>query len=293
MTQPHVTTVLVVAIQLVVVPASWGRTGAELERMLLAASAGGNYAPATTAELIRCEQLFLRTLRTPDDPVLAEEWREFGWQLQRLQDHQRRLWVVSELPANRRGWGFYVIQEGHPPGLVLQAPHSFADKYTRNVALRLFQDGDFAAAAWNTVSRKVVDVAHTDEHPYSAFTRALVIAYPTAYVAQIHGFAQEKRQTMTAATADLIVSNGDPFPDKWVRKTVVLMQSEFALGRVQLYPSEVQELGATQNVQGEILRQSGSERFIHFEMSQPLRMRIVADPRTRQAFLKNLAGAVD
>jgi hypothetical protein len=269
------------------------REGLDLERLLRSAQSGRQYRPASPAELARCEELFLRTLSTPDLAGLADEWQQLGFRLLPLPATDPPLWVVFEPVEHARGWGAYVICPHRLPGLVLQAPHSYADRFTGNIALRLFAEGRFGAAAWNTVPRKLVDVCHTLDHPFSAFTRALVRAHPKSFVVQVHGFAQEKRQTVTGTAADLIVSNGTQAPDRSVRRLAILLQSELPFSQVHLYPTEVQELGATTNVQGETLRQAGSSRFVHLEMSEPLRLRMANDGQARQVLLKNLAEFVD
>ncbi len=268
--------------------------GLTLERFVTVARTGQHYQPATAEELARCEELFAHTLRHPESSNLADDWQQLGFWLSPLVVHDRpHMWLLNESPQHKRGWGCYVICPERLPGMVLQAPHSFSDRYTGNVALRMFADGTFAAAAWNTVPRKNVDVAHTTDHPFAAFTRALIRVYPAAYVVQVHGFSQDKRRTTTGTNADLIVSNGTYAPSLSIRRFAVMLQSDFPFGQIQLFPTEVQELGATSNIQGNILRHAGSNRFMHLEMSQDLRLRMVNDPQARRSLLKNLADCVD
>lgn len=272
---------------------------ADPTQLLERTSRSSRYVAASPQELVQCRVLFERVMRQPDDPELRSAWRELGFEYTAARGREPGCWMVYERPAESRGWGFFLVcperltgATGHQP-LVLQAPHSFSDRFTRNVALRLLKDGDFAAAAWNTVHRDVVDVAHTTDHPFQAFTQAIIAARSDSFVIQVHGFAQSNRKSARGATTDLIVSNGDDYPDPWVRKLAVLLQSEPALGRVHLFPTQINELGATTNVQGQMLRQAGSQRFLHLEMSHDLRVRLVADPRVRAALLKNLLAAVE
>lgn len=265
----------------------------DVERLLLQASQGREYVPPSADELGQCEQLFVRTLEGPRDEALQTEWQTVGWILRQLTIDGQELWAIYEAAPYQRGWGFYLICPERLPGLVVEAPHSFADELTRELALQLFSEGKLAACAWNTVRRDRIDVAHSSAHPFSAFTQALVQTQPQAYIMQLHGFAQEKRKSRVGATADMIISNGDGYPEPWVRKAAVLMQSHFPYGRVRLYPQEINELGATTNVQAEILRQHDSDRFIHFEMSRPLRNKLTSDVEARRLFLKNLQRAVE
>lgn len=270
------------------------RDAFDLRAELTQASRSRYYQPATADQLRDIEALFLRTLRAADDASLAAEWQSVGMQLLRAEHRGEPVWVIRESPRRPRGWGFYLVYPRRLPGIVLQAPHSFSDRMTRDIALRLDEQGAFSAVAWNTVPRRSVDVAHDSDHPFSAFTQAVVRAFPTVLVIQVHGFAQEKRKSDAGRVADLIVSNGNQHPEPFVRKTATLMQAyPSAFGRTLLYPFSVGELGATTNVQADLLRQHGSQRFIHFEMSQPLRLRMAGDPHVRQLFLKKLSEGAD
>jgi hypothetical protein len=286
---------LVVSTLVLIVSESYAR----LPRLLENASRSNRYHAATPEELMQCRELFVRSVTEPTDPTLAMDWRALGFEFEQLPGTEMPCWVVYEQRKHARGWGLYmicperIITTEAAPALVLQAPHSFADRFTRNVALRLVDDGHFAAAAWNTVHRRVVDVAHTADHPFHAFTQAMLDVRLDSYVVQVHGFDPSNRTTSAGSSADLIVSNGDDFPEAWVRKAAVMLQSEPTMGRVHLYPTQVRELGATTNVQGLLLRQAGSQRFLHLEMSHDLRVRMVADPRVRAALLKNLAASVE
>lgn len=264
-----------------------------LSRLYQGARQSKRYQPATHDELSRCEDLFRRTMHAGDHATLAEAWRDFGWEFESLTFQGTTLRIVYEPAGSSRGWGFYVIAPERFPGMVLQCPHAFSDKFTDNLALRMFAEGHFAAAAWNTAHRKTVDVAHVHDHPFNAFTHALIKTHPGAYVAQVHGFDPSKRDSVTGQRADMIISNGDDYPDTWVRKVAILMQSELPTRHVYLFPTQIMELGATTNVQGEVLRQHGSERFLHVELNQDLRVRLVADPRLRRRFLKCLEEVTD
>ena len=274
-------------------PAS-ARETFRLEHELRRASRVRKYSPASSQQLELCEQLFFSSLRRPLDASLTQDWKQLGFNAVAATHPTsgEPITVIFESLADARGWGFYVIYPNRVPGIVLQAPHSFADQFTRNVALRMDRDGEFAAVAWNTINRKQVDVAHEIRHPFSAFTRALVRSHPGAFVIQVHGFAQQKRSSAAGATADLIISNGTRSPERFVRKTAVLMQSNIEFGETHLFPISVQELGATTNVQAELLRQNGSRRFMHFEMSRPLRTRLVVNQRIRDSFLSTLTDAI-
>lgn len=248
------------------------------------------YVAPTANELTRCEMLFRQTLRGPVDTTLIEDWKQLGFE---IQETAPETIAISESVESLRGWGYYLIHRDRLPGVVLQAPHSFYDKYTRSLALRIESDGGIAVAAWNTIHRKKVDVAHDPGHPFTAFTRAVIQSYPQSYVVQLHGFSQNKRATPVGATADLIVSNGTRFPAPWVRQSAVQLRSTMPFAQVHLFPESINELGATTNVQADAMQHLRSNRFIHLEMSRALRLRLLSEPAVRLEFFKNLATTTD
>lgn len=271
------------------------RESQPLMKLLQQSSENRHYEPASANSLAEIEDRFLRTLQLGHQlsEAMIEEWRAAGWVARELEFHNERCIVIHEEAQRSRGWGFFVLRPKSASRIVLQMPHSFSDQRTREIGMHFFYEGSFAAACWNTVPRKIVDVAHVVEHPFSAFTRAMARYRPDLYFVQIHGFDPSSRKTAENRVADLIVSNGNDAPESMVRKTSVLMESAFPFLQVRLYPAQIQELGATTNVQAELLRQLGSRQFIHFEMSRTLRTRMANDSMLRQVFLKNLNDGVE
>jgi hypothetical protein len=58
------------------------------------------------------------------------------------------------------------------------------------------------------------------------------------------------------------------------------------------YPDETTELGATKNVQGAAVR-TGGGRFLHIEMADPLRRKLLADADLRGRAFGALIGVLD
>jgi hypothetical protein len=264
----------------------------ELESVVRKARSEQIFQPASASELGRCEALFERTLRDPEATGLEADWAQLGWRYFPLADTSTKIWVARERTDRQRGWGVYAFRAEQPSATILQAPHGDTDRFTGNVVARLFAESNYRAAAWNTVPRQQVDLAHAPNHPFTAFTRATVKTYPQVCVVQIHGFDPDRRQTLAGETADLIISNGSYAPDRTARCVTAQLQNGFPYGRVQLFPTGVGELGATTNVQGDVVRASGA-RFLHLEMSQPLRIRLVNDPLARQTIVKILSDCLD
>lgn len=248
---------------------------------------GGHYVAAGGDELARAERLFDRLAAGSPPDALRAEMRE----LRLVIEDDGPLVIVREREDARRGRGFYVFRHGARPD-VLHVPHGFKDEMTRDIGLALFAEGDFAAAAWNTVPRRYerdgvqvdADVAHLPGTWFNAFVRATARAWPQGRSLQIHGFDPDKRRSGAGADAALILADGTAVPDDALRRQRDCLASR--LGRdVALYPDDVRELGGTTNVQGRTLRGLGYGGFVHVEISRGLRATLRDDAGARTNFL--------
>jgi hypothetical protein len=170
-------------------------------------------------------------------------------------------------------------------------PHSFYDLKTGNLGLSLMQERSFAGAAWNTVRRdhqipgeeKDADQADIEQSYFTAFSRAFLAWFDNGIIIQIHGFSREKRTTAAGETAQIIVSSGSRIPAQaawfldrcWERGLSLV---------VRVYPVEVMELGGTQNVVGQVVRDTGRDDFIHLELDYETRTMLVNQPGERHVF---------
>ncbi len=168
-----------------------------LEELLRESSRHRVADPAGWEQPRAVENLMIRTLLHQESPAeLAAAWKPHGWELQILREDDREAWLLREAPGQARGRGCYAFRPDQQPIFLLQAPHSFTDKYTRQLARQLFAEGPFLAAGWNTVRRQQVDAAHEQQHTFNLFTRAAVSAFPQIHVVQLHGFSTQKRQQL-------------------------------------------------------------------------------------------------
>jgi hypothetical protein len=223
--------------------------------------------------------------------VLRADWAELHFELKILESQDQRLWLLRESREHETGRGFYAFRQTPAMPVVLEAPHSFGDKHTRYLTAQLFLDSRFAAAAWNTVHRKIVDVAHTDGCFLNAFTRAFVRVHRDhAVVCQLHGFSRAKRTTHAGRASDLIVSNGTRSAGFWLHRAVLNLREMSADIEVRLFPDEVSELGAITNRQGRLIRDTGAGKFLHLEMSAELRDALISWPARQSELLKTLEG---
>ncbi len=251
------------------------------------ASRRGQLVTATAEELEQIRQLFCRTLSVPDPSDLADEWDKLDMQMQQIADpldENTCIWVISESNHARHGRGIYAIRPNAKFRYALQMPHSFSDVDTRDIGLRLFQSSSIMAAAWNTIDRTQVDVAHVRFHYFNSFTTAFTDANPASVVIQLHGFAKHKRATPDAFAADCIVSNGTRNPPPWVCEMAQMLDTKFESYSTLLFPVQIDDLGATKNRQAKLIHGETTASFLHVEMSQPLRKALRDQSRLRNDF---------
>lgn len=226
-------------------------------------------------------------LRGEADDELGPRWQALGFELARAGDDIR---VVEDGDGSG---GLYVVRSGETWPMAIQAPHRFFDRHTGTIADRLFAEGRFAAAAWNTVPRRsrnadgervVRDLAHRRDSYFNAFTRAFGRARPHGLVVQLHGFARSKRRTSAGRTADLILSDATRVPGPAVRAAAACFEREMQ-AVVRVYPTDVRELGGITNANAGALRELGLPgRFLHVEMSPEVRRRLRDEARARERF---------
>lgn len=267
---------------------------AALPDLLAEASRGGRYATPAPDETARAEALFGQLLAGKSPNTLAAELSALALEVVPLDP---KTLIVRESAGALRGRGFYVLRPGQS-GETLLVPHAFKDLLTREIGLHLFAEGQFAAAAWNTVPRWTdesggrldADLAHLPDSYFTAFTRAVGRHSPKAQVLQIHGFEGGKRKSDAASGRDIIVSNGTQQSGSQIKAHARCLASTLRLD-VGVYPDSVRELGGTTNVQGKALRELGHAGFVHLEMNAPLRRKLADDAPTRRAWLDCLQGA--
>ncbi len=262
-----------------------------LKQLLRESIEEAQYVTPTADELAGFEQLLLMTLqRRTECEKLSGDWSRLGWDLQYWASHGDRFAAICEHPDRRRGRGIYVIRVDSASRIALQAPHRFYDANTGLLTRKLFERGDVLLAAWNTVHRDQVDLAHQSEHFINAVTRALIRLDDDIVVAQLHGFDQQKRKS-GASAAEMIISDTTRYPGRLVHSVVVEQKKLFGGEAVKLYPTEVSELGGTLNQQAAVFHSFGRSGFLHLELSQQMRAKLTSDASVRGQFFSALTSA--
>lgn len=242
--------------------------------------AGFRYRPPEAAHIGRARQLFSTLARElapgPPPAELVARAREAGFELISGRDDGGELWILRELEGERAGAGFYALRAKGLP-VCIQAPHTFFDQGTGELALATFAKLRASCLCTNTVHRREVDVAHAEQSIFLAATQGLLDARKWPVV-QLHGFARDSLPQDVAA----VVSEGAP-------RTTASARLQKALhlepGRVLLYPRDTRELGGTKNVVGARARAAGA-LFLHVELSPEVRRRLLDDPLPLVAALR-------
>jgi hypothetical protein len=291
--------------------AAWCQTPPATLAAMRAASRSQRCEPPTEAQMQAATDLFRRLFAGErEGEKVSSLCRALSYEIVPVVAGEETVLVLREMEDARKGRGLFAFRvsapapecagagapkspappaastEAPPPPIALQAPHSYYDRHTGEIAERLFLEHPFTAAAWNTAHRYAAadgssDLCHTDRSLLSSFTRAFVTAFPKGIIVQVHGFAGSKLRSPDAAAAGGILSNGTPAPPRWVKGAAACLADHFT-GPMLTYPDDIQELGATENEQGRLLRTLGRGSFLHIEFSLPARQLLKGDENVRR-----------
>ena len=193
--------------------------------------------------------------------------------------------IINEKASNHGGAGTFMIRKAGISKRILQAPHSFFDEKTGDLALLVFLlNSSFKALFVNTLHRYIhedgnkvelepssanhADACHWPQHPIAEVSR-MCFEELLSSVVQIHGF--EKIQ----GYPDAIVSAGSTTMTYQATDVWLSMKSHFPGHEIKNFPGEVNYLGATTNVQGQDFMKLGGS-FVHVELADSFREELVA-----------------
>ena len=247
---------------------------------------------ASQSQISTFESLFKQTLLCKEiDAELIQCWRETGWRVN-LDDSNANVVIISEQPGQRSGRGIYAVRLSSTSPVSLQAPHRFYDEGSGLLVRKLFEEHDVRAAAWNTIHRREIDLAHCNEHYINAFTRAVIRANGKSITAQIHGYNGSK-QSGPAVDSLAIVSDTTRYPGRLAMQSATQLKESFGGTAILLFPVETDVLGGTKNRQAQVARNSGSNEFLHIELNAPFRQQLLENANSRGVLLRSLMPAND
>jgi hypothetical protein len=256
------------------------------------------FVPATPAELTAYGAWFSEVLgaaltdrlpESPPPPGFAGRFTDRG-----------ELWLLAEADDTRRGAGLAALRPGKSRPFVIEAPHTFFDRGTLEIALAVFERLEARALLVNTMHRSSgatpeqredeirrgtskSDLAHVAQSFYSTAHSELVRADPELVVIQIHGF-KDDHVPGTGAVVSAAKTRGD------AKAVAAALRRALPSTTVKVYPDEVDTLGGTQNRQAELSRTSRAP-FVHVELSATLRTALNADADLAARFVDALAAA--
>jgi hypothetical protein len=199
--------------------------------------------------------------------------------------------VLVRESGKKKGGGAYLVRPGGASKIVVQAPHTFFDEGTLPLACELFERTQAVALFIDTAHRYKAapdagaDVAHVSDSSFQSATQGLLRSRPKAIVVQLHGFAEREGGAAIVLSGG-VKTMGVPLV------TRVHTALKGVVNGVARFPEESNELGATTNVQGVIVREAGGQ-FLHVEMAAPLRRDLLSNPTLRASVLSSLADALE
>lgn len=228
-----------------------------------------------------------------------------GMRLERWEIAGSEHLVLTEQPDQRRGAGAYLFSMAHPvnssPWLLWEAPHPYYDQRTGDIAAALYFNpppGNSPAAFFTSSlhrytqpdgkrtkrSNNPADPCHNAAHLFNIATQAAAQTFAHSTILQIHGFSASDDDNRPPPETLAVISAGrKEGPTSLSRAAADKMVSLFG-PMVLLYPTQVQALGATTNVEMQGLQNVPESRFLHIEMSNPFRELLFQDPSQRDAF---------
>lgn len=216
-----------------------------------------------------------------------QEMEKLGFQIEMIElSGDERVLVLREKEPSFTGKGFYLVRVGKQDfPLLIQAPHRSFDKLTGEICLKMFLENPIQAAAFNTISRKNMDVAHADLTVFQAFTMAYADVHPQGRIVQLHGYSSSKRNSKSGLEADMILSDTTKNPSIWTHDVYTGLLDLTGL-KIKLYGVDTRELGGTTNVQGKALKNQGFFNFLHLETRFPVRQELDKSEALRHAVYK-------
>jgi hypothetical protein len=230
--------------------------------------------------MLETRRLFGDFLRGAAHGEIPENARQRGAEvglLLRIEEDRVILWGMEGSPH-----GVYVIRLGDAAPILWQAPHSYFDLKTGALVAQVFEAGDARAAFFNQAHRNTgeeeesaVDLAHRAFSVFQAATLGAATGIEDLLVVQVHGFRSRGDESA-------VVSRGSAFqPARWESQAIDALAALLPGDGLVLSGAELPQLAGRTNLQGRGL--AGEARFLHLELSLPIRRALMQDAMLRQA----------
>lgn len=219
----------------------------------------------------------------------AERAAALGYTLTEQEDRV----LLAPSGADPRAIGICAVRLGGGVApVVLEAPHTWSDLHTGELAARLFDEGLGRVACFGTARRQDtadgggIDLAHSPSSAFQAATIGTVEALPDPLVVQLHGFGAGHGSFAAVLSAGSALQ-----PARLVERAVARLDPLFSpLGPV-VDAAFVPALAGERNVQGWAC--GGRARFLHLELSLPVRQHLRDDGELRAGLRAALAALAE
>jgi hypothetical protein len=238
----------------------------------------GRYRRPSTAELERAVQLCSATLSEESNPnQLRSMWEAAGFKLDAIEEGGESFWVLKELENEKFGRGIVAFRRSQSVPVMFQAPHSFYDLDSDEIALQLFVLSRARVCFWNTIHRRVANLTEEEDSFLNALSIAFARTTAQGRVIQIHGFSQTPQHERFGRRIDLIISQGTEEPSQNFLRFAQEVRRGCDPFETAIFPLDVNELGGVKNRQRKVLLAEELTDFVHCEMSPAFRRELLAD----------------
>jgi hypothetical protein len=188
--------------------------------------------------------------------------------------------------------------------IFVQVPHRYFDKASLAIAQHWLHSDKVKLLMSNSHHRFLgrdsepafnSDFSSAPYSPMMAASRSFMGAFSQGRIFQLHGFTRGKRHSNKGRRADVILSHGSTLPSFYLtdlhRAARCIEQTLSA--KTFVFPSQVNELGGTQNVIAKHLQRKGYfQNFYHIELSAELRKKLKNNRVLSLKLFDCLAGAL-
>ena len=256
------------------------------------AQSNGIYVEPGLSEFKKAETLFSLLFKGVEISSLQPILHDLHLKLIKMTVNQKDFQILFEAESYKRGRGFYIFSQKKHAKNALQMPHSKKDLYTGVIGLSMFIEGNFVAAAWNSVPRYysygnktvLADLADFSKSYFIAFSNAFARSHNEEFIIQLHGFSTKKRKTQIGEKSSFIISSGTMNQNHRLSQLDRCLEKRFSVIS-SIYPFEINELGGTKNEIGIALRKMGHAGFLHIEISKTMRNNLRLQKSMRKMLL--------
>ena len=214
------------------------------------------------------------------DEELVGAFEALDLALQELEHSGQRWVLVYEGGEAWRGTGGFLFRVGEVEHeVILQAPHSFHDRGTGELAYEAFKSTSVRGFFFNSLHRHhnypkrqasthPADLAHTTQSAFHSISVSWLERFRSGRIVQLHGFDASGRRGDWDVILSVGVRSESGASLSRLRDRLIPL-----LGATARYPEDVRQLGATSNTLAKWCAAHAPGRFVHIELSPAARER--------------------